>query len=445
MHKDGDEGGGMSIDAELPTLDDLESLFVNNADLDAIRSHLSRFNTIKIMGMERMEIRHSAILGWLLSPQETHGLGDSFLKGFLAQAFRGHDGALRPSALDVSQADMMDAEVRREWRHIDLLVLSPQNGWVFAIENKFDSGQHSDQLKRYMDVVKTSFINGKTYHAFRGVFLTLWQEDPDDDRYAPIEYATICDLLEQVALSGRTALSSEVETFLRHYFDVILETTGMSCKQKEMEKLARQLYRDHRRVLDFVLEHGKSTDFAIACETILGEEPQHGDAINIGKQSYVFNHADANAFSFLPKSWFDALGKDKFYWHGCENWWAGFPLIMWIQLTSDGDSGGGQVRLYAEVGPLCDHEFRRDLIEAIKEAAKENELKRVGFQRGAADEGKKYSKFFKKNFFAVDDVHDHDQIANAIKKALNSFQPEIEAVAVVLPRFLSNGQKESSL
>lgn len=437
-----------SENTDLPTLDDLESLFVNNVELDAIRSHISRFNPIKTMGMERMEIRHSAILGWLLSPQETHGLGDVFLKAFLAQALRGHDSEMRPSALDVSQADMMDAEVRREWKHIDLLVLSPRNGWVFIIENKFDSGQHSDQLKRYMDVVTTSLMDDEIYKHLRGIFLTLWEEKPGDDRYAPIEYAAICELLEQVALSGRTPLSAEVKTFLLHYQEIILEATGMSSEKKDMEKLARQLYRDHRRVLDFVVEHGKSTDFVIACEAVFGvapdyEIPDYGDIIEVGKQSLFFNHGDANSFSFLPKSWSDALGGDEFHWQGCENWWAEFPVIMWVQLTDDG-KGGGQVRLYAEVGRLSDHDFRRDLIEDIKAAAKKDGLSRIGFQRGAADEGKKYSKFFKQNFFTVKDVHDHDQIANAIKEALKSFRPEIDAVAAVLPKFLSHGSKKSS-
>lgn len=429
---------------DIPTLDDLESLFVNNADLDAVRGHLSRFNPIKTMGMARMEIRHSAILGWLLSPQETHGLGDTFLKAFLAQALRGHDSAMRPSALNVSQADMMDAEVRREWRNIDLLVLSPRNGWVFIIENKFDSGQHGDQLKRYWEIVDGSLIDGETYRFLRGVFLTLWQEAAGDERYAAIEYATICELLEQIALSGRTPLATEVETFLRHYLEVILEAAGMSKKQAEMEKLARQLYRDHHRVLDFVVEHGKSTDFLIACESVFGEEPERGAKIEVEKQSYVFMRSDASTFSFVPLRWYEALGGDKFYWHGCEQWWAGFPVAMWVQLTSDGDGGRGQVRLYAEIGPLSDHDFRRDLIEAIKKVAKNERLERIGFQRGASDEGKKYSKFLKKNFFAVDDVHDHDQISNAIKLALNSFQPEIDAVATVLPDFIHHGQVESS-
>jgi len=76
--------------------------------------------------------------------------------------------------------------------------------------------------------------------------------------------------------------------------------------------------------------------------------------------------------------------------------------------------------------------------------AKKKSLTTIGFQRGAADEGKKYSKFFKKNFFAVDDIHDHDKISNAIKKALKSFEAEMDVVAKVLPQFVSHGQEESS-
>jgi len=413
-------------------IDAFESLFVNNESLDMIRGHLGRFNPIKTMGMGHMEIRHSAILGWLLSPQETHGLGDSFLKAFLAQALRGHDSAMPPSALEVSQADMMDAEVRREWRHIDLLIMSQKNGWIFIIENKFNSSQHGNQLQRYMDGDASSLVDGDIYRDLRGIFLTLWEEEPDDPRYAPIEYATICELLRQSALSGRVPLTPEVEQFLRHYLDVIEEATGMSDEQEEMEKLARQLYRDHRRVIDFIVDHGKRTDFTIACEAVFGEDLKYGDTIKLGKQRFVFNHSDANTFSFLPQSWYEALGEEKFYWQGCENWWAGFPVIMWLQLTSDTDSNKGKVRLYAEIGPLNDHDFRYELIEGIKDAARNNNLDRIVFQRGASDEGKKYSKFLKRNFFSVDDVQDHDQIVNAIKKSLNRFRSETPSVRMTV-------------
>ncbi|MGS0467898.1 PDDEXK-like family protein [Cobetia marina] len=355
-------------------LDEFEGLFVNNPDMDAIRAHLSRFNPIKTMGMESMEIRHSAILGWLLSPQETHGLGDVFLKAFLAQALRGHDSSMSPSALEVSQADLMDAEVRREWRNIDLLVLSPRNKWVFIIENKFNAKQHSDQLKRYMDIVSASLMDGDTYRDLRGIFLTLWEEEANDTRYSPIEYATVCELIDQCILSGQVSLSLEVIQFIKHYLEVIKEASGMSDQQEEMEKLARQLYRDHRRVLDFIVEHGKSTDFLIACEAVFGEMVTSGDIVGVEKCQYVIKHSDSNRFSFLPKTWNEAFEKNSLSWSGCENWWAGFPMIMWLQLTSDTDGGSGQVRLYAEVGPLSSHDLRHDLIEGIKSIAQEKKF-----------------------------------------------------------------------
>ena len=426
-----------------PTLDHLESLFVNNPDLDEIRGQLSKFNPIKTMGMARMEIRHSAILAWLFNPQETHGLGDKVLKAFISEALWGHNPAMQPSALKVSQADMMDTEVRREWRHIDILLLSPRNKWVFVIENKFDSGQHTKQLTRYLELVRSTFGEAD-FSQIRGIFLSLWGEEPEDDRYAPIQYGSICEILEQQAVSGRHPLTAEVETFIKHYLEVIKEAAGMSEEQKELEQLARQLYRDHRRVLDFIIEHGKATDFSFACDVVFGEGLENGDIAEVEKRGFVFYHSDANQFSFLPQRWYEALGEDKFYWHGCENWWMGLPVIMWVQLTVDADGTSGKIRLIAEVGPISDHDFRRDLINAIQNISKENGTLRIGFQKGAADEGRRYSKLFKKNFFNVDDVQDQDKIANTIKKALKDFRPEIDAISALLPEFKSHGKYETS-
>ena len=422
--------------------DELESLFVNNPGLDRLRAYLGRFNPIKTMGMEHMEIRHSAILSWLLNPQETHGLGDSFLKAFVSEALCGIDGYEKPSALDVYQADMMDAEIRREWRHIDLLVLSPSNRWVFVIENKFHSNQHTDQLERYIELATETFIDGEDYKTVRGIFLTLWDEAPEDSRYVSIDYATVCELLGQQALSGRQPLTPEVETFIKHYLDVIREAARMSEDQNSMEKLARKLYQDNRRALDFIFEYGRATDFRVAVENLFGDKLTYLDDFSVDKAGFVFGHANAQTASFLPLAWYEAMGGDKFYWHGCESWWAGYPLNMWLQLTEDTESRRGQIRIYSEVGPLTDHTFRKSLIEAITDAAGEAGSERIKFQRGAADEGKKYSKFLKRNIFPVDDVHDPEKISAAIKKALKSFKPEMDIVARVLPQFIGHGKTE---
>lgn len=422
-----------------PTLDDLEKLFVDDPTLDEIRAQLSKFNPIKTMGMARMEIRHSAILAWLLNPQETHGLGDKFLKAFISKSLRGHHANMQPSALEVSQADMMDTEVRREWRHIDILLMSPRNKWAFVIENKFDSGQHTNQLTRYLDLVQSTFGEDAFPH-IRGIFLSLWDEKPKDGRYAPIQYGSICEILAEQALSGRHPLTAEVETFIKHYLEVIREAADMNEEQIKLEQLAKQLYRDHRRVLDFIIEHGKATDFSFACDVVFGKGLKYGDIAKVEEKGFAFNRSDAGNVSFLPENCYKALGENEFYWHGCENWWMGFPVIMWVQLTIDADGTSGKIRLIAEVGPISDHAFRRDLINAIQNTSKENGKLRIGFQSGATEQGRRYSRFFKNNLFSVDDVQDQDKIANTIKKALRDFRPEIDAIAVVLEEFASHGK-----
>ena len=428
--------------SNVPTLDEIEALFINNPDLHRIRSHLGRFNPIKVMGMADMEIRHSAILRWLLDPQESHGFGDAFLKSFLTAAIRGHNAKLVPTALDIFQSDLMDAEVRTEWHSIDLLVLCPGKGWVFVIENKFHSRQHSDQLKRYLQVAESTFLTTGSFESVRGIFLTLWDEDPDDDRYASIQYDDVRQLLEQVLAARSHPLSKEVSTFIEHYLQVIREAVHMDEERSGLEKLARELYRDHKKVLDFIVENGKSTDFAMAVETVFGEDVSYPDFCTVYDAKFVYNDADSNAVSFLPQSWFDVFGGNEYYWHGCEGWWAGFPLVTWILLTSGADGTSGQIRLYGEVGPLADHAFRTELIEAIKGCAEANKQLRIKFRSDAKDEGKRYSRFFKKNAFHVDDVHDPEKIAIEIKKALKSFRPEFEAIAEVLPPFIEHAKKE---
>lgn len=423
-----------------PTHDEMERLFVNNEKLSRIERHLNRFNPIKVMKMERMEIRHSAILAWLLNPKETHGLGDSFLKSFLGEALRGNNHR-KPTALDVSQSDMRDAEVRCEWQNIDIFILSPQNRWSFIIENKFDSTQHQGQLEKYRKKIVDAFRaqtieeNNLETVSVSGIFLTLNNESPEDGSYNSIRYDNICRLLKIYIIGESHLFTNEVKIFLNHYLDILEEATGMSAERTEMEKLARKLYRDHRKVLDFVIEHGASSDFAIAVHNLFGEDPEWMDPVRIDDYGYVFGGLANNMVSFLPKSWHTALCEDTLSWPGCEGWWSGFPVIAWLQVWSANQGTKGQIRLYAEVGPLTNHEFRKSLIEKIK-ALPSN---RIRFQSGAADEGKQYSKFLKDNTVEIKDIQDADEITLAIKQILRKFKPEFDAIASILSEFTRYG------
>lgn len=431
-----------------PAVLDFENLFINNSELGRIEAYLKRFNPIKTMGMQHMEIRHSSILGWLLDPQESHGMGDQFLKAFLSAALRdGSGGHPTLRALEISQADMLDAEVRREWRSVDLLVISRSNGWVFIIENKFHSKQHGNQLTAYHNTVANVFgddLNSGVSLDIHGVFLTLHEEKPHDARYATLQYVEVLSLLKQLVQDQSRPLSEEVKVFIKHYVEIIEEATGMDDVQNEMVKLARQLYRDHKKVLDFVVEQGTGNDFSLACETLFGVDLNEYDELTISGKQFIYSHMGTTEISFLPKSWFDAFGEDNFYWHGCENWWAGLPVICWLQLIESDEKNGAQLRLYAEVGPLVEHEFRKGLIEGIKNIAAAQGVKNVSFQKTAANEGKKYSKFLTNNSINIDDSNDSEEIGAAMESLLARFQPVFAALTDTMAQFVKYG-KEASL
>jgi hypothetical protein len=433
----------MTITQGMPSLKELEDCFVNNSDLDRISGYRNRFNPIRVMRMEGMEIRHSAILAWLLDPLETHGFDDRFLRAFLAQALSGQDPAQRPTSLEVSIADLRDAEVRREKQNIDLFVSSEKNRWAFVIENKFHSQQHGGQLKRYIDHAEAEAkVSGKEFK-LRGIFLTLREEAPSEDAqdsYVTMRYEDICKILTMLMEGGATNLTVEVRQFLIHYLDIIKDAAGMSEQQKEMEALAKALYRKHKTAIDFVIQHGVSTDFTLAVESLFGADLRAGCEISDGERRYMYSWENAATFSFVPMSWSDALGGEarKTPWTGCEKWWAGYPLICWFQLFKGDDGLKGQLRLFAEVGPLADAAARAKLVEVVSTAAQADGAE-IQLRADAGKAGTKYSKFFKTtaNTVQISDVNDSEAIAQGMKRLLKKFAPSVDAVAANLPEFMT--------
>jgi hypothetical protein len=241
----------------------------------------------------------------------------------------------------------------------------------------------------------------------------------------------------------RSQLGQSVQHFLEHYLEVIGVMTDKNDEQTKLEETAKRLYREHKKVLDFIMEHGAGSDFSIAAEDVFGAGLKYLDPIEIDGANFRFNHIDQKMVSFLPESWYNAFGQDGYSWLGCENWWAEYPLICWFQLWPRQDGKSGQLALYGEVGPLTEYAFRSDLIHAITDAGEALSKNRIKFQKAAAEEGKRYSKFFKQNFIDIEDVQDAEEIAAAMKKLLKRFRPEIDGIGQALPRFVEYGQSDA--
>ncbi|MFS2325374.1 PD-(D/E)XK nuclease family protein [Brucella sp. H1_1004] len=426
----------ITADRYEPSYDELEQLFVNNEALLSIEKHLNKFNPIKVMKMQGMEIRHSAILAWLLDPKETHGLADSFLKAFLAEALRGNGLSKKPNALQISQADLRNAEVRSEWKNIDIFILSPENRWAFIIENKVYSSQRKSQLSDYRQRIEELYrIQATDIERpldIIGIFLTLNDEIPEDGEYVPIRYGAVCNFIRLYLNHEAYLLQPEVTTFLTHYMHVLEELMGNSSERTEMEALARKMYREHKKVLDFILEHGAGSDFALAAHRIFGDNPNHGDEFNIRDRKFTYTGLNARTFSFVPASWLAGIGGFSKNWKGCEKWWAGLPFICWMEIVTHADGKQGHLKIVAEIGPLEDYEFRKRLIEGIEDLSAEHNLS-IGFQSGAKQKGTMYSRFLRRNTEKLDDVQNSEEIFRKIEILIHRFNDAFDRIGVILP------------
>jgi PD-(D/E)XK nuclease superfamily len=106
----------------------LTDLVMNCPELVQLEALLSRFNIFRVLKAEHHEIRHSNMLAWLFDPDETHGLGDRFLRRFLMRVV--HDaetGSIKrldlPSPIEIDSLDIEYVEVARESDNIDLLLV----------------------------------------------------------------------------------------------------------------------------------------------------------------------------------------------------------------------------------------------------------------------------------------------------------------------------------
>jgi hypothetical protein len=420
----------------------LETLFINNDQLQELQAYLNRFNPIKVMGMESMEIRHSSILAWLLNPLETHGLGDYFLKSFLSEALSGSEKMTEISSLLISAADLSDIDVRREWRHIDIFLESESNKWAFIIENKFHSKQGKNQLEGYRNDIKKYYGNNKEKDKYQivGIYLTLRDEEANDKEYLPIHYSHISNLLDRALKYRGNFITDEVRVFLNHYLEIITEATDMNNKKSDMQQLAKRLYQENRSAIEFIMEYGAGSEFALAIDNLIGSNTTENQVVVVQGINLVYHKSNNRQFAFLPKEWFDKLSQEGInQWSMTDNWWMNLPLIAWIQLIEDSGSNKGKIWLHAELGPF---KGRKNFISTIENEKKENTKLKINFGSRAKKETTKYSKFFKQNAIDIIDVTDVDEIKDKVQKLICKFLEEFTAVAKALDKIIAEVKNE---
>ena len=247
-------------------VDALKAFIDDNEDLERLETLVDGFNMFESLGLVRQEIRHSAFLRWLLDPRETHGLGDYWLRQFLRLVIKTGEEVSDDflTLFDLDALILGQAEVRKEWRNIDLLILDQEHRFVCAIENKVDSGEGPGQLKKYRKIVEQEF--GDYKRAF--IFLTKFGDEPSDEVYVPVSYGHLADTIENALKRRESQINDEIKLFVQQYLEMVRRHI---VEDSDIQELCRRLYQNHRRALDLIFEHrpDRAAEVAQAIQTYI--------------------------------------------------------------------------------------------------------------------------------------------------------------------------------
>lgn len=220
-------------------------ILVQNPDLEYLALALKRPNIFRILNISQQEIRHSNFLAWLLTPQGSHNLGDSFLKWFLKELFVDEKIGWSDT-IKVEQYDLSNANIYREYLNIDILI--EHKDFIIVIENKINSKEHSNQLGKYIKRIESQYKN----RDLGFVILTKDSSVPTNERYCSIDYSMIMDRLEILKELYFDSVSEKIKFYINDYIEILKEEI---MEDSDLIKKAQEVYKNNQEALDFIFDH----------------------------------------------------------------------------------------------------------------------------------------------------------------------------------------------
>ena len=225
-------------------IDKLYKQFLEDTNVEHIKEVIGNEqpNIFKILRVTNAEIRHSNFLSWLLDPNENHNLKEVVLNKFLQEIINSSDSF--DESVTIEDIGIENVEIRREWENIDLLIILDE--YVLCIENKIFSGEHSDQLTRYKNIVETNFSDKTQIYVYLNPF--GYSSFGESDVYLPLSYQVIIDILENLNLDE---IDTTVKSFIEQYL-LTLKRDIMGID--ENAELAQEIYKKHKELFDYIYE-----------------------------------------------------------------------------------------------------------------------------------------------------------------------------------------------
>ena len=286
------------VDANSETLQALED-FASHPDLRRVAELLedanaqaAEFNPFEVLDLWWQEDIHSRILTWLLGPNNSHGLGDYFLRHLLLIS-----GSLSSAG---ARKDWSYTKSQREWncvvdgenRRLDILLVNAREGFLCAIENKIFAPEGGRQLTRYRRALEAEYSNFERHYIFLSPngMESRWEEERK--LWTPMRYSTILQLVDQTIDDNAAVMREEVRRLLRQYAATLRRR--IVPETDEIAKQARKIYVEHREIIELIYRH--KPDYQAEMNQILQDAiRQHGD--------WLLDDTNTKYVRFCPTKW----------------------------------------------------------------------------------------------------------------------------------------------
>lgn len=373
-------------DVNLSDEEALQDFLLDIDCLNELQPWTGHFNLFDVLKISKTEIRHSNMLGWLLNPNENHGMGDAFLKA-VVQEMVVNDTDGRYDIFQTLLLDFYSFTVYREWKNIDIFLISDQDKFLIAIENKIGAHEHGDQLNRYRTILEADYPEYRKML----IFLTPDGDDPSDVKnWDVLTYSSIAEILGKQ--KDELELQPDVELMIRNYLDVIRRDI---VEDQKLIEVCNKIYARHKKALDLIFEHrtdGRSQFADCIRSTLLemaGEGSLDFSPDNSSESYFVFHTATMN--QCLP-----LLSTPN------SSWGTNFVYQYWISVRDN------RLRGVFELGGWNVPDDRMKTMQEIIDFLKPNDKRKENF---------KYKRIFRTKWFEIEESdHMQEDISACVHK-----------------------------
>lgn len=206
------------------------------------------YNVFNVLGVDNMELSHSAFLAALLNPDGSHGMQDAFIKAFIDTIAH---GGTKP------ELDTAHAKVYTEYNignitdttggRIDILITDrsetgsgKDSGHAIIIENKIWAADQSNQLLRYHNFAPKATLLYLTRNGDEPSDQSRGTLNAQDGGYRCISYRS--DIIGWLHKCAQLAFDKpRVRETINQYINLLQQLTNQNTMEQNKEQLIQLL------------------------------------------------------------------------------------------------------------------------------------------------------------------------------------------------------------